>query len=540
MRNKKTFTGPDSIVVSSEPTANGEAADLIIPLPENPTSSRTINLTPWLGRGIDGWVWACAGQLRSLLSGGKVQASTVGNYWHNGLVYFFNYLVETRGPGEPLKLMPVHMRNYISWLKDHNDWCDVTQKTCYDATKSVLMALRQRSVVPAHPDLFPANPFPGCNSKAVGETPLSLSERERFVQALRDDLVAIHKGQFAGCGSDAIVVHVLAIAVRTGINTTPLLEMSRDCLRPHPWPGMMRIETFKRRGNATHRHNLRFSRQDQQDIPVPMDGVAVLRMALKTTEQLVAEAKAAHKDRIWLYRSESDANTDTGTVKALSGKQLGYGINSVIARHSLKDDAGEPLRINLSRLRKTMENRLYLSSGGNVIAVAALMGHTPKVADTHYLACTQQMLENATFVGEALPDIYRQGISSVESGKVIPLLPGKTPVGRCKDPYHGDKAPKDGGPCDNFFSCFTCTSYAIVGSPEDLHRLFSFYWFLGREMHTTRSNFWREQFRITMNLIDAFTQDKFDAELVRAAKERARVEPLKFWFSYTFMESADV
>jgi hypothetical protein len=162
------------------------------------------------------------------------------------------------------------------------------------------------------------------------------------------------------------------------------------------------------------------------------------------------------------------------------------------------------------------------------------MGHEPKVADTHYLACTQQMRENSTFVGEALPDIYRNGDS-----KIIPItvLPGKTPAGRCQDPYEGDKAPKNGTPCDDFFSCFTCTSYAITGSPDDLHRLFSFYFFLEREMHHAKSEKWRTEFRHTMLLIDRFTADKFDAEVVAAARERARTEPIRFWAAYTLSET---
>lgn len=182
--------------------------------------------------------------------------------------------------------------------------------------------------------------------------------------------------------------------------------------------------------------------------------------------------------------------------------------------------------LNLSRLRETLEHRFWSLSGGDLIATAALMGHTRKVADNYYLVCTHQTRENATFVGEALPNIYRSGEGSTN-------LPSKSPTGRCKDPYYGHKAPKNGGACDDFFACFTCTSYAIVGSAEDLHRLFSFYWFLEREMSNTRSNDWREEFRNIMSLINRFTEDRFDAGLLASAKEHARMEPLKFWAAYT-------
>lgn len=294
-------------------------------------------------------------------------------------------------------------------------------------------------------------------------------------------------------------------------------------------PNMMLLSLFKRRGNATKLTSLRFSREDDRLLPVPMDGVALLRKALKMTEPLLTEATTQQQDRVWLFRSDSNRN-GRGTVCAVTGTSMIRGIEQLIARHDLRGDDGEPLRLNLSRLRKTVEQRYWSLSGGDLIATAALMGHEPKVADTHYLACTQQMRENATFVGEALPDVYRTGAAEQ---KVIPILPGKSPTGRCKDPYNGDKAPKTGEACDDFFSCFACASYAIVGSPEDLHRLFSFYWFLEREMNHARSSNWREEFHHTMSLIDRFTADKFDAGVVAAAKELARLEPLKFWASYT-------
>ena len=293
----------------------------------------------------------------------------------------------------------------------------------------------------------------------------------------------------------------------------------------------MRLELFKRRGNATKLLQLRYSKQNDLSLSVPMDGVALIRKALKLSEPLLAEAKTAHRSRIWLYRA--DTNSTAGQVTSLTNGTLTYGIANLIKRHDLRADDGEPLRLNLSRLRKTLEHRLFDLSGGDLIATAEAMGHTSKVADTHYLACTQQIRENATFVGEALPDIYRIG----EGGKkTIPILPGKSPTGRCKDPYRGEKAPQNGEPCDDFFSCFACTSYAIVGSPEDLHRLFSFYFFLEREMHHAKTEDWRSEFRHTMNLIDRFTSDTFDPAMVVAAREHARIAPLKFWTSYTLSE----
>ncbi len=535
MKTKKPFIAPPPLVVATTAPASGEADTLVIEVPENPSTLRTLDLTPWLGKGFDAWVWATAGQLRAFVASKSVRPATVVNYWNDGMRYFFEYLEATGAKFEPHSLEPRHILSYIGWLKDHPQWAYGTQKNRYSKTKAVLTALARRKIIGHKEDLFPANPFPGSNSGHRGASPLAPAERIRLAEALRDDIIAIHKGQFTGTDASAMVVYLLAVAIRTGANTTPLLEASRDCLREHPFlPNMMLVELFKRRGNATKLVNLRYSKANEGSKAIPMDGVALLRKALQLSESLVLEAKPAHQDRVWLYRIGSKSSRDEVTV--LTGNTVKRGVADLIERHNLKGDDGQPLHLNLSRLRKTLENRYWAISGGDLIATAALMGHDPKVADTHYLACTQQMRENATFVGEALADIYRSG-ATVQ--KVIPILPGKSPTGRCKDPYQGDKAPKNGDPCDDFFSCFTCKSYAVVGSPEDLYRLFSFYWFLEREMNHARTQDWREEFRNTMNLIDRFTADKFDAQLVADAKARAKAEPLKFWASYT-LSSAEV
>ncbi len=532
---KKSFAAPPPVVVSTAPpeTPAPEGGNpLVITIPENPTGKLTLDLTPWLGRGIDVWVHACASQLHAFLQAKSVETNTVVNYWSAGMRWFFEFLTDTRRPAQPALLEPQDLKRWLGWLSEQG-WSEVTQKSHYDATKSVLSALVQRQVIRKQEGLFPANPFPGSNSRKKGQTPLSPGERIRVATALRDDLIAIHKGRFDGSDSSALVVHVLAIAIRCGANTTPLLEAARDCLTDHPFmPTMKRLALFKRRGNATKVVQLRYSRSDDLSVSVPMDGVALVLKALQFSEPLLAEAKPQHRNRLWLYRSQSLAKS--GEVTVLSDAMLGGSIRALIARHDLRGDDGGPLKLTLGRLRKTVEMRLFDLSGGDLLATAALMGHEPQVADIHYLACTQQMRENATFVGEALPDIYRAGADE----KVVALLPGKTPTGRCKDPYQGDRAPKNGSPCDNFFSCFVCHSYAITGSPDDLHRLFSFYYFLEREMHHAKTEAWRTQFRETMLLIDRFTADKFDAGDVAAARERALREPLRFWASYSLREEA--
>lgn len=530
MKQKKVFSAPAPVRVTVTAPEIIDATSLIINFPKNATGLRSIDLRPWLDKGIDPWVWAGAGQLHALLASKTVTPVTVTGYWRAGLRHFLEYLVTSSSAVDPKDLEPRHILSYVGWIKDHENWSYITQKTRYTYTKSILTAMAGRGIVRAHEALFPNNPFPNSNKTQRGAVPLSHDERLRLAKALVADLIAIHHGRFTGTDSQSMVVYLLSIAIRTGANPTPLLEASRNCLRDHPFmPNMKVMELFKRRGNATKVSQLRYSDSHARNISVLTDGVALLIKALQSSEALVAQAIPEYQDRVWLYRTYQRGLTG-GEVTALSVGSVAYGISTLIERHSLKGDDGQPLCVNLSRLRKTMEMRLWSLSGGDLIATAALMGHDPKTAEVHYLACTKKMRENATFVGEALPLMYRSGDSV---NQVIPILPEKSPTGRCKDPYDGDKAPKNGEPCDDFFSCFSCKSYAIAGSPEDLHRLFSFYWFLEREMINAKTQDWRSEFRHTMNLIDRFTEDKFDMDLIVKAKENARISPHKFWASYT-------
>ena len=527
---RKSFHAPPPVVVATAPALDGETS-LVIHLPENPAILRIINLTPWIGRGIDDWVWGCATQLRAFLQGGGVTTATVVKYWNNGLRWFFEYLVSASSPPKPGELNRRKLDQFVAWLNDRSKRNSSSKRGVYTATKAILVALVERGIIPADRDLFPPNPFPGSNASMKGQSPLSSTERASLGNALRKDLIAIHIGEFTGTESEALTVFVLALAMRTGMNPAPLLEMGRDCLAPHPFmPNMMVLKSLKRRGNATHLKSLRYSRQEDDMVSTPMDGVGLLNKVLERSQNLAGKAPKHLSNRVWLYASEDRRNP--GTIRCMTNPAVLANIQKIAERHGLRNDSGEPLRLNLSRLRKTMENRLWLLSNGDLFTVAMLMGHTPQVADLHYLACTDEIRRNATFVGEALPDIYRNG-GDGETGIAVPIHKlENTPVGSCKDSLNGDKAPKDGTHCADFLSCFSCRSYAIVGSHKDLHRLFSFYWFLETESQRIRSRKWTEQFRWTMNLIDTFAQDKFDQTLVAEAKETARINPINFWKSY--------
>lgn len=485
------------------------------------------DLSAWLARGIDPWVLTCTAQLQAFVDNKTVSLSSVTAFG-KALRYFFEYLragISTAPPTTPAALRPNHMTSFIDWLVCHPRLAKVSQRNVYTHVKSVLLALQDRGEIDDDDELFPRNPFPNAAAEKKGCAPLSLAERSRLADALRRDIIDLHTGRLQVCESQALAVHALALAMRTGLNTSPLLELGRDCLQPHPFmPRMRLMRAYKRRGNATHVKTLRYQRDLAIPSAVPLDGAALFEEVLRRTEPLLRHAPARWSNKVWLYRSTAQVNA--GSICCLTEGALQYNIGTFVQRHALLADDGSVLTLNTSRLRKTMENRLWRLSNGDLFTVAALMGHTPAVAEQSYLRVTDDMRRNAAFVGEALVDTFR-------GTHALPLEP--TPVGNCMDTVRGHRAPGDGSHCTDFLSCLGCRSFAIVGSRQDLHRLFSFYWFLHAEGHAARGGGWAEHYLLLRTQIDAFTLDKFDEALVEQAKAAARERPLKFWSQYARM-----
>lgn len=505
--------------------ADSDASGAIVALPPNPRNHNIIDLRPWLGHGFDDWVWAAATVLKARLHSGNYSVASIVSFAANGMKVFLPYLTGNQGgivPSRPSDMTATDVVRYIAWLrlKYPNG---STAKNYYSAFKSVLVGLMDYGFIDqSHDVLLPANPFPMNGATTRGETPLSQSEMERLAAALKLDLIAIHHGGFSGLDSEALVVLMLIVGMRSGINTTPLLEMKRDCLGPHPFmPNLMLVRTFKRRGKGAQLTSLRQTHIHDLAASIPMDGVAVLKMVLGMTQNLVAEAPDGIKDRVWLYRSSQRGDLK-GQTLCLNMGRVHENTKAIVHRHGLFADDGSVLRVTLGRLRKTMENRLWKLSDGDLLAVSAVMGHSPQVADNHYLHLDERTkAEGAKFIGEALPGKLR-------GHDLVP-----TPTGSCKDSLQGALAPKDGSThCAEFTHCLGCPSYAIVGTVKDLHRLFSFQRFLMSEVGyyaTDEWSEWRLHHQDLIARIDQIAYDNFIPEMVAQAKALAEKNPHLFW-----------
>lgn len=546
MGKRKAFTKTDLSVPQVEHSIDTVGNVFILPevipptntvvaFERNTSNTRSFDFARWYGAGIDAITYACQRQIERFLAGqdGAPSVATVASYCTTGLANFLAYCVlQALAFERYITLNDVHRSLIDSFLAHLSGQGAATtaRKNYYSKTKAVLVALAQRGIISlvASGDeaTFPRNPFPNYNRKVKGETALSKRERQQFAAALRQATKPIWNDGIT-LTSDLLVYALLVVALHTGRNATPLLEMGRNCLRPHPKDNTVFLVLWKRRGYNTSKVVLQAESKAERVLEampsVRINVERLIRRVMVLTEALDSEAPDDLKGRVWLYRVQA---TDAGKVTTLTSMSLDRSISRLVAEYNLKDSDGKPLRINISRLRKTFANRIFELTDGDLATTASALGNTPRVADQNYLAPNEDARRNWRFMGEVLV----QELLTATIGATYK----DTPLGRCGDPVNGQFAPKrEGATCMNFMNCLRCKHFAVTA--EDLYKLFSFYFRVLAERSRMDRRRWAREYAHIPRLIDHYIvaeglrRRAFKTEAVDAARERARTQPHPFW-----------
>lgn len=507
-------------------------------------SKKRFDFAPWYGISIDSISYACQRQIERFVDrqDAEVEPTSIRTYCYalRGFLQYLSTLAEALR--RELTLNDINRETidgYLGFLKDSGT-STVSQKGAYHSTRSVLKALCTRKliqeVLAGDSATFPRNAFPGAHKKGKGAQPLSKSERQAFSIAVKTAVMPIFSDNVEPT-SELLAYALLVIALHTGRNTTPLLEMPVDCLRSHPKDKTMFLVLYKRRGHSTSKVAIRADRDGDlgiESLPTVRPTVARLIVrVLELSEFLRTEAPEHLRERAWLYRMRSPGrNTGRiGDVSALDDRTLGLSIKLLVKKYQLADADGNPLLINISRLRKTFVNRIYEILDGDIVSTAVATGDSVHVTDVNYLRPGEDAQKNWKFMGEALVhELLTNTIGATE----------RTPVGRCSDNQNGEFAPKtNGATCISFFNCLRCRNYVVTG--DDLYRLFSFYWRILAERSQMGAKRWQKQFAHIVRLIDrdvieaGVAKKVFDQNAVDRERERARLAPHPFWQAETIM-----
>ncbi|QMU75975.1 hypothetical protein GXW83_09740 [Streptacidiphilus sp. PB12-B1b] len=214
--------------------------------------------------------------------------------------------------------------------------------------------------------------------------------RQSLVPTIGDKVASAHSpGRLAPMlypTSRDIFALLLLFCLESGMELEAVRELNHDCLK-NPNRGYVHVEYLKRR-----RHGQEWNRIRVRD-GSPRSPGGLLRLALRLTAQV---REVTGSPALWQYRQAAGV-----LCTRLSPPVATSMATRFVAAHQLSDH-GEPLVLNLSRLRKTYKAAVYKATGGRMSAF--VQGHSPDVAAAHYadIPSLRDLHEQA--VADALQD----------------------------------------------------------------------------------------------------------------------------------------
>lgn len=494
--------------------------------------------------GVDQVTLACQEQIERFLNNQDEQweRATIADYCF-GLRVFLQYLsVRAVALRRDVVVHDINRNvvdGFLAFLRDKG-LSTPSQKNYYFKVKAVLSTLCRRGIVAeiqgGDDATFPRNPFPGVSKKSKGAKPMTKAHRQSLSLAVKTEVLPLFADDVEPTAYQ-LTCALLVIALHTGRNTTPLLDLGSDCLCSHPKDDTQFLIVYKRRGHSTSKVALKgVPETDIESMPSVRPTVArLIRRIIELSNRLRTLAPASEAASIWLFRRQKSAGKSRwdGPVGALCKSSLHHSIKRLVADHNLVGPDGSPIQVTVSALRKTFVNRMYEILDGDIVTSAAAAGNSPQVAELNYLRPGENSKKNWRFMGLTLTQELLTGtVGSTE----------RTPLGSCTDTKAGEYAPnRTGASCMNFLNCVRCRNYVVTG--DDLHRLFSFYWRIYDERQRMPQKRWQTQFAHVARLIDrdvieaGLADGTFSQAAIDRERERARHDPHPFWRSDTLMAS---
>ena len=157
---------------------------------------------------------------------------------------------------------------------------------------------------------IPDNPFPNSNRAIISRTPYTKEEMRLLIGALASDLRCIRSKEFIGEQSDVLIDYVLLLAVRTGRNPSPIFELTRDALQPHPIKPETHalLTTYKRRGNNISVQSFKLKTNEiEESVSVTASVATLIGEVREFNEHLIQRAPEKIQNSLWLLESGSNA-----------------------------------------------------------------------------------------------------------------------------------------------------------------------------------------------------------------------------------------
>jgi hypothetical protein len=296
------------------------------------------------------------------------------------------------------------------------------------------------------------------------------------------------------------------LSLETGMEMECLIRLKADCLR-NPTKGYVEIEYYKRRARGSEWKRLRV-RDGSSATPG-----GLVRMAIALTERA---RRHTGSDRLWVL----------WTIDGLrpANEEGDQGIATFVDRYHLVDDDGTPLRLRLSRLRKTHKAEWYRRTNGQLEQFA--VGHSIGVAVRHYadIPALRHVHEQtlAAAFHDALDAALKPRIATSEREDLVVERQEPPPateeqdvwLARCGGFYESPFT-EAGKPCPTpFWGCLECENAVIT--ERKLPALIAFQSFMTDQRAVLDAAEWSIKFgrpwhRITKQILPAFAPQAVEA-----------------------------
>ena len=305
---------------------------------------------------------------------------------------------------------------------------------------------------------------------------------------------------------------LVLLSLETGLELECCKALTIDCLR-NPSAGTIELTYLKRRAHGAEHKSLRV-----RDGGIGTPGGLIRRLI-----EVTARARRhCPSDNLWVYLRHGRLRSGIDHWQEMTDVWT--------RRHAIADDDGQPLRLLLSRLRKTHKALWYRKTEGHMARFA--VGHTVEVAARHYAdipslrplheGAVADAFEEAVAAARApillspeqeahwraTPE-HADGIVAPDA--VAPLLDGDQDVwlASCAG-FYASPYGQPGEPCPQpFWGCLDCGNAVITA--RKLSAILAFLAFIEAEREGLAASDWHAKFghvhaRITSQVLPAFSE----------------------------------
>ncbi|MEU9996103.1 hypothetical protein [Streptomyces sp. NPDC050848] len=339
-----------------------------------------------------------------------------------------------------------------------------------------------------------------------------------------------------------LVPFLLLLSCQTGMEPECIRQLRFDCLAS-PARGYVSVAYLKKRAPGSTHKTLRVP--DGGSLRFPG---GVIRLALRLTKRT---RELIDSDALWCdVGGHGQARAPFDGPHAWSAVTRRWMSQRGLDR--LTDSDGQPVTLDLRRVRKTVKSRQYLRAGGVLEDFAS--GHTRPVAAKHYAdidahqetheQAVEAGLEQALGAALAPPvvlsddgDRLDDGEAALSAREIESALSGEQDVwlASCRDFFASPFARKPGAACPvPAWGCLECPN--AVFTSRHLPSLLSFLDFLERQREEYPAAEWRARFGLAWDRIVHGVRARFSTHQIATAQAIAEADGAHLLLPASFLE----